>query len=251
MRSVTRALLERKVTAIAYETIQLDDGSLPLLAPMSEIAGRLSIQVGAWCFRRKTAGAEFSSAALRASARPMSSSRRRHVRHRGMPSRRRHGRLCEHSRYQSDQAALRPRHTRRPCHDADVESRQRRRRSRRTPIWSIGSVLIPGAQAPKLIPRALVKTNETRRGVRRHLHRSRRLRRNFAPDQSPRSDLRRGRSRPLLRDQHARDRAQHIDLRPHQFDAFVRPRVGQPRHSRGARRATKRSPSGVNTYAAK
>src|SRR4051812_2566038 len=39
--AVTRAMLERKVTGIAYETIQLDDGSLPLLAPMSEIAGRL------------------------------------------------------------------------------------------------------------------------------------------------------------------------------------------------------------------
>jgi alanine dehydrogenase len=54
--SVTRALLARKVTAIGYETIQLDDGSLPLLAPMSEIAGRLSIQVGAWCLQAENGG---------------------------------------------------------------------------------------------------------------------------------------------------------------------------------------------------
>ena len=54
--AVTRALLDRKVTAIAYETIQLDDGSLPLLAPMSEIAGRLSIQVGAWCLQAENGG---------------------------------------------------------------------------------------------------------------------------------------------------------------------------------------------------
>jgi len=54
--SVTRALLERRVTAVAYETIQLDDGSLPLLAPMSEIAGRLSIQVGAWCLQAENGG---------------------------------------------------------------------------------------------------------------------------------------------------------------------------------------------------
>jgi alanine dehydrogenase len=54
--SVTRALLDRKVTAIAYETIQLDDGSLPLLTPMSEIAGRLSIQVGAWCLQAENGG---------------------------------------------------------------------------------------------------------------------------------------------------------------------------------------------------
>ena len=53
---VTRALLERKVTAIGYETIQLEDGSLPLLAPMSEIAGRLSIQVGAWCLQAENGG---------------------------------------------------------------------------------------------------------------------------------------------------------------------------------------------------
>jgi alanine dehydrogenase len=53
---VTRALIERKVTAIGYETIQLEDGSLPLLAPMSEIAGRLSIQVGAWCLQAENGG---------------------------------------------------------------------------------------------------------------------------------------------------------------------------------------------------
>ena len=54
--TVTRMLLENAVTAIAYETIQLDDGSLPLLTPMSEIAGRLSIQVGAWCLQAENGG---------------------------------------------------------------------------------------------------------------------------------------------------------------------------------------------------
>ena len=43
----TKALLERGVTGIAYETIRQDDGTLPCLKPMSEIAGRLSIQEGA------------------------------------------------------------------------------------------------------------------------------------------------------------------------------------------------------------
>ncbi len=43
----TQALLNKKVTAIAYETVQCPDGSLPLLSPMSEVAGRLSIQTGA------------------------------------------------------------------------------------------------------------------------------------------------------------------------------------------------------------
>ncbi|MCR2803083.1 alanine dehydrogenase [Paenibacillus soyae] len=44
---LTRALVEKEVTAIAYETIQLDNGSLPLLTPMSEVAGRMAVQVGA------------------------------------------------------------------------------------------------------------------------------------------------------------------------------------------------------------
>jgi alanine dehydrogenase len=48
-------LLQQKVTAIGYETVQLADGSLPLLTPMSEIAGRLAVQVGAH-YLEKTQG---------------------------------------------------------------------------------------------------------------------------------------------------------------------------------------------------
>lgn len=44
---LTKALLEAKVTAIAYETVEAKGGTLPILRPMSEIAGRLSVQVGA------------------------------------------------------------------------------------------------------------------------------------------------------------------------------------------------------------
>ncbi len=44
---LTRMLMEREVAAIAYETVQLPDGSLPLLTPMSEVAGRMATQVGA------------------------------------------------------------------------------------------------------------------------------------------------------------------------------------------------------------
>ncbi len=56
-RELTDALRAKRVCAVAYETIQLDDGSLPLLAPMSEVAGRLSIQVGAWCLQKPNGGA--------------------------------------------------------------------------------------------------------------------------------------------------------------------------------------------------
>jgi alanine dehydrogenase len=44
---LTRALLENKVVGIAYETVQLPDRTLPLLTPMSEVAGRMSAQIGA------------------------------------------------------------------------------------------------------------------------------------------------------------------------------------------------------------
>ncbi len=52
----TKALLDKKVTAIAYETVQLPDGTLPLLSPMSEVAGRLSIQIGAWLLEANNGG---------------------------------------------------------------------------------------------------------------------------------------------------------------------------------------------------
>jgi alanine dehydrogenase len=55
-RECTEALLERKVTGIAYETVELADGSLPLLAPMSEVAGRLAPQVGAYHLMRQGGG---------------------------------------------------------------------------------------------------------------------------------------------------------------------------------------------------
>ena len=52
---VTNALLDSKITAIAYETIEAKDGTLPMLKPMSEIAGRMSVQIGAH-YLEKTQG---------------------------------------------------------------------------------------------------------------------------------------------------------------------------------------------------
>jgi alanine dehydrogenase len=155
--SVTRVLLERKVTAIGYETIQLEDGSLPLLAPMSEIAGRLSIQVGAWCLQAENEGrgillggasgvrpgkvvilgAGISGTAACQIAAGMGAyvsildinpTKLRYV----------HDILGGHvTTLMSNRANVEE-----EVVDADLV---------------IGSVLIPGAQAPKLIPRSLVK----------------------------------------------------------------------------------------------
>ncbi|MGY3555805.1 alanine dehydrogenase [Williamsia sp. R60] len=55
-RACTDALLQSGTTAIAYETVQAADGSLPLLAPMSEVAGRLAPQVGAYHLMRSAGG---------------------------------------------------------------------------------------------------------------------------------------------------------------------------------------------------
>jgi alanine dehydrogenase len=55
-REQTIALLGSGVTAIAYETVTAPDGSLPLLTPMSEVAGRMSVQVGAHCLQKANGG---------------------------------------------------------------------------------------------------------------------------------------------------------------------------------------------------
>jgi alanine dehydrogenase len=53
---VAKALIAARTTAIAYETVQLDGGALPLLAPMSEVAGRLAPQIGAHYLERHNGG---------------------------------------------------------------------------------------------------------------------------------------------------------------------------------------------------
>jgi alanine dehydrogenase len=55
-RALTEKLLENGAVSIGYETVQYPDGTLPLLAPMSEVAGRLSIQMGAFCLEAKNGG---------------------------------------------------------------------------------------------------------------------------------------------------------------------------------------------------
>jgi alanine dehydrogenase len=53
---VAHALIAAKTTALAYETVQLENGQLPLLAPMSEVAGRMATQVGAHYLERENGG---------------------------------------------------------------------------------------------------------------------------------------------------------------------------------------------------
>src|SRR5271156_4178547 len=53
---LARELIARRVAAVGYETVQSEDGSLPLRAPMSEVAGRLAVQAGAWCLQAQNGG---------------------------------------------------------------------------------------------------------------------------------------------------------------------------------------------------
>jgi alanine dehydrogenase len=55
-KPLTEFLLDRKVASVAYETVEIEDGRLPLLAPMSEIAGRMAPQVGAYFLERSYGG---------------------------------------------------------------------------------------------------------------------------------------------------------------------------------------------------
>jgi alanine dehydrogenase len=54
--ALTQLLIRKKIRAIAYETIQLPDGSLPLLTPMSEVAGKMSVQIGAMLLEKHYGG---------------------------------------------------------------------------------------------------------------------------------------------------------------------------------------------------
>jgi alanine dehydrogenase len=53
---LAKELVKKKVAGIAYETIEHEDGSLPLLTPMSEVAGRMAVQVGAQCLQKHNGG---------------------------------------------------------------------------------------------------------------------------------------------------------------------------------------------------
>lgn len=55
-QALTRVLLEKRTLGIAYETVEAPDGSLPLLKPMSQIAGRLSVQIGAYHLQSQLGG---------------------------------------------------------------------------------------------------------------------------------------------------------------------------------------------------
>src|SRR5579883_602162 len=131
---LARVLVARRVQALAYETLQLDSGALPLLAPMSEVAGRLAVQVGAWCLQSGNGGRGVLLSGA-SGVRP-----------------------AKVSILDVDPAKLRYVHDIVGGHVTTVMSnRANIEEEVAAADLVIGAVLIPGARAPQLLPRALVR----------------------------------------------------------------------------------------------
>jgi alanine dehydrogenase len=154
---LTKALLESGITAIAYETIQAKDGSLPMLKPMSEIAGRMSVQIGARYLEVTQGGrglllggvpgVEPAKVVVLGAGTVGSAATRIAV---GMGAQVTVVNLeVERLRYLDD--LYQGRIITRASTQAAIEE------SVVTADLLIGAVLVPGARAPKLVPRLLVR----------------------------------------------------------------------------------------------
>ena len=247
----------RQVTAIAYETVQLPARALPLLAPMSEVAGRLAPIVGANAMLKPSGGPGLlvpgvpGTDAAKVVVLGGGVAGSNAVADRGRTRRRRHRARHEPAAAARDSTltiagrvhtiASNGFEIERALLDADLV---------------IGSVLVPGAKAPKLVSNDLVSRMKRGQRARRHRRRPGRLLRRLPPDHARRPDVHGARIAVLLRREHARRRAEHVDLRAHQRDPAVRagdrePRLegraarrpgpgARPQHPRRARHATRR-----------
>ena len=151
-RPLTEALVASGTTAVAYETIEDAEGRLPLLAPMSEIAGRLAAQAGAYFLQDPLGGRGLliggvPGVAAGARDRP----RRRRRRHARGADRLRHGRRRHDPGPLAAAAARARRALRGPRARGHVVRARRSRRSSPRSDVVIGAVLVPGAAAPKLV----------------------------------------------------------------------------------------------------
>ncbi len=211
LTELTDALLTSKVTGIAYETVRDRANTLPLLTPMSEVAGRMSVQVGAAYLEKEhggrgvllggvpgvapgnvciigggIVGTNAAKIALGMGAKvtliDLNLNRLRELD--DIFGGRLH--TVASNSYNIEHAVR----------EADLV---------------IGGVLIPGAAAPKIVTKAMVSEDEEGRGDRRRRHRPGRLHRNRASDDPLQPLLRGRRRRSLLRHQHARRSAQYLN----------------------------------------
>ena len=217
-----KALMASGATAIAYETVTANDGSLPLLTPMSEVAGRMSVQVGAASLQKANGGIGvllggvpgvppakvviLGGGVSGTSAAEIAVGMRADV-------------------TVVDRSLKRLRQL-----DAMFGGKLKTAASTIEAIESlvtqadlvVGAVLVAGAAAPKLVTREMVRKMKAGRSDGRHLDRPGRLLRDQQADDACGSDVRRRRRRALLRHEHAGCRAAHVDVRAHQCNVAVR-----------------------------
>ena len=200
---LTRFLAERKVAAVAYETVQIPDGRLPLLAPMSEIAGRMAPHCGAANLERPKGGRGvlMGGASGVAPARVV-------VLGAGMAGT---NAAWIAAGMEAEVAIVDKNVERLRFVDQIWRGRIQTVMSSRLAIERlvtqadlvIGAVLVPGAKAPHLVTRGHGGRHAPGSGRRGHLDRPGRLLRDLAHDDALEPDLRVARRRPLLRRQHA------------------------------------------------
>ena len=223
---LTKALLEAGITAIAYETIEAKDGTLPMLKPMSEIAGKMSVQVGARYLEVTQGGrglllggvpgVDPAKVVVLGAGTVGSAATRIAV---GMGAQVTVINLeIERLRYLDD--LYQGRIVTRASTQAAIEEHVI------TADLLIGAVLVPGARAPKLVSRTLVGENEAQVGDRGCGSGSRRLHRNQPADDPFGSDLYDGRRAALLCRQHARHCAAHVHSGIDQRHLAVSPDLG-------------------------
>ena len=156
-KAQTEALQKSGATCIAYETVTAPDGSLPLLTPMSEVAGRMSVQVGAYCLQKAKGGRGVLLGGVPGvppgKVVVLGWRRGRHARggNGGRPARRRHG-----GRSLAQAAARAVRTLRAGPADRVLDPGTHRALVIEADLV-IGAVLIPGAAAPRLVTRDMVK----------------------------------------------------------------------------------------------
>ncbi len=225
---VADALLERRVTGVAYETVQAESGALPLLAPMSEVAGRMAPQVGSHFLEREHGGrgvllggapgvrparvvvigagnvgwnaawiAQGMEAEVLLFDRNLDRLRWVDQIHRGRIMTLASNRLS----------------VERALADADLV---------------IGAVLVPGGARPGRGHEHDGRVDAHRRGDRRLRHRPGRVRRGHPRDVARGAGVRRARRVALRGRQHPRRGAAHVDVRADQRHVAVRGRAGHP-----------------------